>query len=84
VIFGIIDPDQLQWPAMLVTIIAAWFMASQSKRKREAGFVLCLLANALWIAWGWHTDTYSIVVMQCALAVLNFRGVFKNQTNQTS
>jgi hypothetical protein len=43
--------DLLQWPAMLVTVIAAWLIASQAKRSREFGFWCFLLSNVLWIIW---------------------------------
>ena len=29
---------QLQWPAMIVTVVAAWLIASQTKRKRKISF----------------------------------------------
>ena len=79
VIYGIDYLNQLQWPAMMVTIVSVWLVASQSRRKREVGFWLCLLSNVLWVAWGWNAKTYSIVAMQFALAILNFRGVYKNE-----
>jgi hypothetical protein len=79
VISGIDYLNQLQWPAMMVTIVSVWLIASQSKSKREVGFWLCLLSNVLWVAWGWNAKTYSIVAMQFALAILNFRGVYKNE-----
>jgi hypothetical protein len=72
--------DSLQWPAMLVTVVAAWLIASQSKRRREAGFWVFLLSNALWIVWGWHSRAYALVVLQVALAVLNVRGARKNES----
>jgi hypothetical protein len=43
-------------------VIAAWFVASQAKRKREIGFWCFLLSNALWIAWGWYDRAYALVV----------------------
>ena len=67
----------LQWPAMLATVIAAWLIASRSKRRRAVGFWCFLAGNALWIAWGWHAQAYALVVMQVALAGLNIRGVKK-------
>jgi len=30
--------DLIQWPAMLATVIAAWLVAAQSKRRRQVGF----------------------------------------------
>ena len=51
-----VDPlDLVQWPAMVVTVVAAWLVASTSKRRRALGFWCFLLSNVLWIAWGWHT-----------------------------
>lgn len=71
--------DLLQWPAMLVTIVAAWLVASQSRRRREAGFWVFLLSNALWIVWGWHDSAYALIALQLALAALNIRGAYKNE-----
>jgi hypothetical protein len=76
---GIDYLHQLQWPAMIVTVAAAWLVASQSKRRRVAGFWCFLLSNILWIVWGWHDDAYALIVLQVALAILNFRGVWKNE-----
>ena len=71
---------QLQWLAMVVTIVAAWLIGSQSKRKRQTGFWLFLLSNALWMIWGWYDRAYALVVLQIALALLNIRGAYKNDS----
>ena len=71
--------DYLQWPAMAVTVIAAWLVASKAKHKRETGFWCFLLSNVMWIVWGWHAHAYALVVLQIALAVLNIRGACKNE-----
>ncbi len=71
---------QLQWLAMLVTIAAAWLIGSQSKRRRQTGFWLFLVSNALWVVWGWYDRAYALVVLQIALALLNIRGAYKNET----
>lgn len=73
------DLNLLQWPAMTVTVIAAWLIASQSKRKREFGFWCFLVSNALWVTWAWFDHAYALIVLQIALAVLNIRGAYKNQ-----
>ena len=70
--------DMLQWPAMLVTVLASWLVASQSKRRRTVGFWVFLLSNVLWGIWGWHTRAYALIVLQLALAAMNIRGVYKN------
>ncbi len=69
--------DLVQWPAMLVTIAAAWLVAATGKRKRFVGFWLFLLSNALWIAWGLHTDAYALILLQACLAAMNIRGALK-------
>jgi hypothetical protein len=70
--------DFLQWPAMVVTVVSAWLVASQAKRKREIGFWCFLLSNVLWIIWGWHDRAYALIALQVALAALNIRGAYKN------
>ena len=79
VLSGIDYLHQLQWPAMVVTVLAAWLIASQSMRRRVVGFGFFLLSNVLWIVWGWHDDAHALVALQIALAILNFRGVYKNE-----
>ena len=71
--------DHLQWPAMVVTVAAAWLVASQSKTKRAIGFWAFLASNVLWIAWGWHAHAYALIVLQVCLAALNIRGARKNE-----
>lgn len=70
---------QLQWLAALVTVIAAWLIGSQAKRKRMIGFWCFLLSNVLWVVWGWHDRAYALIVLQVALAILNIRGAYKNE-----
>jgi len=69
----------IQWPAMLVTVVSAWLVASQAKRKREIGFWCFLLSNVLWVIWGVHDHAYALIALQIALAVLNVRGAYKNE-----
>jgi len=71
--------DALQWPAMIVTVMAAWMVGSQRKFKRNWGFWLFLLSNVLWISWGLHDAAYALIVLQVALAILNIRGAMKSQ-----
>ena len=71
----------LQWPAMVVTVAAAWLTGSQSKRKRKVGFWLFLASNGLWAAWGWKEAAYALIILQIALAATNVHGAFRNQTH---
>ena len=69
--------DLVQWPAMAVTVLAAWLVASTDKRRREIGFWAFLASNALWIVWGWHSRAWALLVLQVCLAALNVRGAVK-------
>lgn len=72
----------LQWPAMICTLTAAWFVTSRRSRRRHAGFWLFLFSNALWMAWGVsvHADTF--VVLQICLGMVNIRGLHKTADNE--
>jgi hypothetical protein len=70
--------DLVQWPAMVVTLVAAWFVASTQRARRKRGFWLFLLSNVLWIVWGVHTHAYALIVLQIGLAFMNIRGERKN------
>ncbi|MPZ44348.1 MAG: hypothetical protein GEV05_13255 [Betaproteobacteria bacterium] len=74
--------DLLQWPAMIVTVCAAWLVASRSARKRKVGFWVFLLSNVLWTIWGWHVEAYALIALQLALAAMNIRGAYKNELAQ--
>ena len=75
------DLDLLQWPAMVVTIAAAWLVAGQSKLKRRIGFWVFLVSNVLWIAWSWQARAWALMALQICLAILNVRGARKNQAD---
>jgi len=70
----------IQWPAMAVTLVAAWLVASTKKGRREAGFWWFIASNILWIVWGWHTHAWALIALQVGLFVLNVRGAKKNET----
>ena len=71
--------DALQWPAMVVTLVAAWLVASQRKSRREAGFWVFILSNLLWIVWAWHTSAWALIALQVGLFGMNVRGAMKNE-----
>lgn len=77
--------DAAQWPAMALTTLGAWLVASRSRPRRRAGFWIFLASNALWALWGWSVSATALIALQFALAALNVRGVFKNdETGQGS
>ncbi|MDT4839116.1 hypothetical protein FQZ97_728990 [compost metagenome] len=69
--------DLLQWPAMLVTVLAAWLIGSQQETRRNLGFWVFLASNALWIAWGLHAQAWALILLQVCLAAMNIRGAKK-------
>jgi uncharacterized membrane protein len=73
--------DFLQWPAMLVTLFAAYLIGSKRAERRVLGFSMFILSNLLWIAWGWHDEAWALIALQAALMVTNIRGIFKNESD---
>ena len=69
--------DLVQWPAMVVTIVAAYLVGSEDKHRRLIAFWTYLLSNMLWIAWGWHDGAWALIALQVALAAMNIRGMKK-------
>lgn len=70
----------MQWPAMAVTVVAAWMVGAQRKFKRSWGFWLFLVGNGLWILWGLHDRAFALIFLQVCLGFLNVRGIIKNRT----
>jgi hypothetical protein len=68
----------LQWPAMVVTIVASWLVASSREDRRNVGFWVFLVSNAMWAIWGWHTQSFALLALQLSLAAMNIRGAIKS------
>jgi hypothetical protein len=73
----------LQWPAMIVTLAAAWLVASKSEKRRNGGFWMFLASNLLWIVWGWSASAPALIVLQIGLAAMNIRGAIKTEHART-
>lgn len=73
--------DAVQWPAMAVTLVAAWLVGSRRPGRRSWGFWCFVASNALWIVWGWHAQAYALIALQVGLFALNLRGAAKNDTS---
>lgn len=69
---------------MLVSILAAWLVASKVERRRHQGFWWFLVSNVLWVIWGWHAEAYALIGLQIALAIMNIRGARKNAADGRS
>ena len=64
---------------MVITVVAAYLVASRSARKRAVGFWCFIASNILWVSWGLHDHAYALVGLQFCLAAMNIRGVYKNE-----
>ena len=71
--------DALQWPAMVVTVLASWLVASSQSSRRNVGFWMFMGSNVLWIAWGLYRAVPALVTLQLCLAVMNIRGAWKTE-----
>jgi hypothetical protein len=71
--------NSVQWPAMIVTVLASWYVSSTRKRRRHVGFWLFIASNVLWVVWGVFAHAYALIVLQVCLAAMNVRGVFKSE-----
>jgi hypothetical protein len=71
--------DAIQWPAMAVTLVAAWLVASSQPARRAHGFWWFVASNVLWVTWGWHAHAWALIALQVGLFTLNVRGALKNE-----
>lgn len=69
----------LQWPAMAISLAAAWWMGSKRASKRIIAFVLLIVGNLMWIAWGWSESAFALIALNVGLLALNVRGIMKNE-----
>ncbi len=74
----------MQWPAMVATVAAAWFVGSRFKDRRCVGFSLFMLSNVLWVVWGWYSGAWALVVLQFCLVMMNARGLRTNAAVHSS
>jgi hypothetical protein len=72
--------DFVQWPAMIVTVAASWYVASNAKARRNVGFWLFLFSNILWVVWGIYSHAYALIVLQVCHAIMNIRGAKKTDS----
>jgi hypothetical protein len=69
----------LEWPAMAISLAAAYLLASQKPEKRMWAFVLLIVGNLMWVAWGWGEEAWALIALNVGLMALNVRGIFKNE-----
>ena len=69
----------LQWPAMVVTVGASWLVGATHEGRRNAGFWIFLLSNALWLVWAVFEGAPALVALRLVLAAMNIRGALKSE-----
>jgi hypothetical protein len=70
--------DFLQWPAMAVTLGAAFLVGARHARRRVFGFYTFILSNVLWIVWGLHDEAWALITLQLGLCAMNVRAIVRN------
>ena len=74
----------LEWPAMAISLAAAWWMGSKQPRRRIVAFCMLIVGNLMWIAWGWGEHAKALVALNLGLLALNVRGIIKNEDARPS
>ncbi len=69
----------LEWPAMAISLAAAWWMGSRRAHERVVAFIMLIVGNLMWIAWGWGADAWALIALNVGLMALNVRGIIKNE-----
>ena len=69
----------LEWPAMAVSLAAAWWMGSKRAGKRIVAFCMLIVGNLMWIGWGWGAHAKALIALNLGLLALNVRGILKNE-----
>ena len=70
--------DFLQWPAMAVTLCAAFLVGARHARRRIFGFYTFIVSNLLWIVWGLQDEAWALIALQAGLCAMNVRGIVRN------
>lgn len=68
----------LQWPAMAVTLVAAFLVGARHALRRNYGFYTFILSNILWVVWGLHDDAWALIALQAGLFAMNVRAIVRN------
>ena len=71
--------SMLQWPAMAISLASAYWMGSTKAKKRIVAFIMLIVGNLMWIAWGWGEQAWALIALNVGLMALNVRAIFKNE-----
>jgi hypothetical protein len=72
----------LEWPAMAISLAAAWWMGSRKPGKRIVAFCMLIVGKLKWIAWGWGEDARAHSA-QCGFAGIQCAGHYQERAAVT-
>ena len=72
--------EYMQWPALVVTVLASWMVSKKQRSERKIGFWLFLASNVLWGIWGVYAQAYALIALQACLSVSNVHGIICNRS----
>jgi hypothetical protein len=71
--------DLVQWPAMIVIVLASWLAGSQRAERRKIAFLGFIIGNILWVTWGLYVEAYALALLDVMLCAMNLRGFLRNR-----
>lgn len=71
----------LQWLGCAAGVGGAWLLGQKfsTSNTRAWGWILFLVSNACWIAWGLVFQVWGLLVMQALFTVTSLRGLINNR-----
>jgi hypothetical protein len=69
--------DLLQWPAMAVTLGAAFLVGARHARRRIFGFYTFIVEHPV-DRVGLHDEAWALIALQAGLCAMNVRGIVRN------
>ncbi len=72
----ILNTDLLQWLGCVTSVCGSLLLASKTKRSGW-GFVLFLISNGFWAAYGIATHAPGLLVMQIVFTITSTVGIYR-------
>jgi nicotinamide riboside transporter PnuC len=69
-------PDILQWLGCVFAVFGALLLASKTPRSGY-GFILYLISNVFWIAYGLAVNARGLLVMQIFFSITSLIGIYR-------
>lgn len=69
----------LQWLGAITGVTGSYYVGSQIKNQRLAGFILFLFSNSCWIVVAYLLQTWGLLAMNLAFTATSIRGCYQNR-----